>query len=97
MAGGDRRQTAGPLALPLVLDAPGHRPVALALGGMAALTAAWAMFWPVPTEVVGRGVLIVPGDAPLLEARARGQILELAEVQGIRRQRVRAAAKALSP
>lgn len=87
MAGGDRRQTAGPLALPLVLDAPGHRPVALALGGMAALTAAWALFWPVPTEVVGRGVLIVPGDATLLDARAGGQILELAMVQGQRVQR----------
>lgn len=47
----------------LLLDAPGYRPVALGLTGMAVATLAWSLFWPVPTEVVGRGVLIVPGDA----------------------------------
>ena len=41
------------------------------------LTAAWALFWPVPTEVIGRGVVIVPGGASVIDARAEGQILEL--------------------
>jgi HlyD family secretion protein len=66
----------------LWFDAPGYRPVAIALAGMTALTGAWVLFWPVPTEVVGRGVLIVPGDATLLDARASGQILDLSMVQG---------------
>ena len=66
----------------LVFDAPGYRPVALSLTGMAALTAAWVLLWPVPTEVVGRGVLTVPGDATLLDARAAGQILDLFMEQG---------------
>ena len=44
---------------------------------MTTLTVGWALFWPVPTEVVGRGVLVVPGGASVLDARAEGQILEL--------------------
>ncbi|MFN7900816.1 MAG: NHLP bacteriocin system secretion protein, partial [Synechococcaceae cyanobacterium] len=51
--------------------------VALALGGMTALTLGWALLWPVPTEVVGRGVLVVPEGASVLDARAEGQILAL--------------------
>jgi HlyD family secretion protein len=73
--------------LVLLLDAPGYRPVALGLTGMAVVTVAWSLFWPVPTEVVGRGVLIVPGDATLLDARAAGQILDLSMVQGQKVQR----------
>jgi HlyD family secretion protein len=46
----------------------------IALGG---LTGLWALLWPVPTEVVGRGVVIVPGGATVLDSRAEGQIREL--------------------
>lgn len=51
--------------------------VLLALGGLLALTAGWICFWPVPTEVIGRGVMIVPGGAKVIDARAAGQILEI--------------------
>ncbi|MEB3327118.1 MAG: NHLP bacteriocin system secretion protein [Synechococcus sp.] len=51
--------------------------VLLALGGLVALTVGWICFWPVPTEVVGRGVMIVPGGAKVIDARAPGQILEI--------------------
>lgn len=51
--------------------------VLLALGGVGALTVGWICFWPVPTEVVGRGVMIVPGGAKVIDARAAGQILEI--------------------
>ena len=51
--------------------------VLVALGTAWALTAGWFLFWPVPTEVVGRGVVIVPGGATVIDARAEGQILEL--------------------
>ena len=34
-------------------------------------------FWRVPTEVVGRGVLIVPGGATVMDARVSGQILRI--------------------
>lgn len=64
--------------------AGGHpeRPVALALGGLWALTAAWALLWPVPTEVVGKGVVIIPGGATVIDSRAEGQILELPVAPG---------------
>ena len=51
--------------------------VALALAGVGLLTAAWFCGWPMPTEVVGRGVLIVPGGATVIDARAPGQILRI--------------------
>ena len=51
--------------------------VLLSLGAVGVLTTAWALFWPVPTEVIGRGVVIVPGGASVIDARAEGQILEL--------------------
>ncbi|MFM7652587.1 MAG: NHLP bacteriocin system secretion protein [Vulcanococcus sp.] len=51
--------------------------VLLALGGVVACTVGWILFWPVPTEVVGRGVMIVPGGAKVIDARAAGQILEI--------------------
>jgi len=41
---------------------------------MAALTGAWMLFWPMPTEVVGQGVFIVPQGATVIDARAVGQI-----------------------
>ncbi len=49
----------------------------MSLGTVGVLTAMWALFWPVPTEVIGRGVVIVPGGASVIDARAEGQILEL--------------------
>ena len=54
-----------------------ERQVRLSLITMGSLTALWALFWPVPTEVVGRGVVIVPGGATILDSRAEGQIREL--------------------
>ena len=50
----------------------------LALGTVGLLTAGWVLFWPVPTEVVGRGVMIVPGGSRVIDARAEGQILSIA-------------------
>jgi len=38
---------------------------------------AWALFWLVPTEVVGKGVLLLPDNAGLLDARAAGQVRRL--------------------
>lgn len=58
------------------LQQPEQR-VLVALGAAWALTAGWFLFWPVPTEVIGRGVVIVPGGATVIDARAEGQILEL--------------------
>ncbi|MEB3331380.1 MAG: NHLP bacteriocin system secretion protein, partial [Synechococcaceae cyanobacterium] len=37
----------------------------------------WALFWPVPTEVTGTGVLIYPDNAGILNARSGGQVQEL--------------------
>ena len=54
-----------------------ERRVLVALGTAWALTAGWFLFWPVPTEVIGRGVVIVPGGATVIDARAEGQILSL--------------------
>lgn len=51
--------------------------VLLALLSVGALTGAWVLFWPVPTEVVGRGVMIVPGGARVIDSRAEGQILAI--------------------
>ena len=51
--------------------------VLIALGTAWALTAGWFLFWPVPTEVIGRGVVIVPGGATVIDSRAEGQILDL--------------------
>jgi len=61
--------------------------VATALAGLWGLTGLWALLWPVPTEVVGRSVVIVPGGATVIDARAEGQILQLpvAPGQSVRR------------
>ena len=61
--------------------------VALALAAIAALAALWGCFGRVPTEVVGRGVLIVPGGAAVIDARAGGQILAIPVRVGDRVQR----------
>lgn len=52
--------------------------VLLALGSVGALLGTWVLFWPVPTEVVGRGVMIVPTGARVIDSRAEGQILSIA-------------------
>jgi HlyD family secretion protein len=48
---------------------------------------AWATFWLVPTEVVGKGVLLLPDNAGLLDARAAGQVRRLPIRVGNRVQR----------
>ena len=48
---------------------------------------AWAVFWLVPTEVVGKGVLLLPDNAGLLDARAAGQVRRLPIRVGDRVQR----------
>ncbi len=45
---------------------------------------AWALVWPVPTEVSGEGVLLPPGNAGVLNARAGGQIRSVAVQVGSR-------------
>ncbi|WP_191964825.1 NHLP bacteriocin system secretion protein [Synechococcus sp. RSCCF101] len=60
----------------------GHGRVGLAQGAMALAFVGWALLWPVPTEVVGQGVLIVPDGAGILNARAGGQVRELAVAVG---------------
>ena len=54
-----------------------HQQVGAALAGVGALFGAWLLFWPVPTEVEGRGVLIYPDNAGILNARAGGQVLSI--------------------
>ncbi|MFO0118925.1 MAG: biotin/lipoyl-binding protein [Cyanobium sp.] len=44
---------------------------------MGGAVVAWAAFWLVPTEVVGKGVLLLPDNAGLLDARAAGQVRRL--------------------
>ena len=55
-----------------------HDQVGICLAGMGALVALWALVWPVPTEVVGHGVLIYPDTAGVLNARSGGQVRTLA-------------------
>ena len=51
-----------------------HDQVGVCLGGVAGAVVLWALFWPVPTEVVGMGVLIFPDNAGVLNARSGGQV-----------------------
>ncbi len=46
----------------------------VAMGGALGM---WVLFWPVPTEVMGQGVLLYPESAGLLDARAGGQVRRL--------------------
>lgn len=55
-----------------------HGQVGLCLAGMGGLIGLWALFWPVPTEVIGSGVLIYPENAGVLNARSAGQVQRLA-------------------
>ena len=61
-----------------------HQQVGVSLAGMGALFGAWLLFWPVPTEVEGRGVLIYPDNAGMLNARAAGQVLSINTAVGDR-------------
>lgn len=51
-----------------------HDQVGVCLAGVGGAVAAWALLWPVPTEVVGNGVLIYPDNAGVLNARSGGQM-----------------------
>jgi HlyD family secretion protein len=51
-----------------------HAQVGVCLAGMGGALALWGVFWPVPTEVVGQGVLLYPDNAGVLNARAAGQV-----------------------
>ncbi|MCX5949169.1 MAG: NHLP bacteriocin system secretion protein [Cyanobacteria bacterium] len=61
-----------------------RRQLGLVLAAMTASVGAWALFWLVPTEVVGRGVLLLPDNAGLLDARAAGQVRRIAVAVGDR-------------
>ena len=50
-----------------------HQQVGASLLAVGGLFSAWLVFWPVPTQVKGQGVLIYPGNAGVLNARASGQ------------------------
>ena len=54
-----------------------HQQVGVSLAGVGAIFGVWLLFWPVPTEVEGRGVLIYPDNAGILNARAAGQVLSI--------------------
>ena len=49
-----------------------HNQVGVSLAGVGGVLVLWALFWPVPTEVEGMGVLIYPNNAGILNARAGG-------------------------
>ncbi len=51
--------------------------VGLALALVSLAGVGWAFFGRIPTEVMGRGVLLVPNDAGLLNARAEGQVKQI--------------------
>ena len=54
-----------------------HSQVGVTLVGVSGVLALWALFWPVPTEVKGHGVLIYPDNAGVLNARVDGQVLKI--------------------
>ena len=64
-----------------------HDQVGVCLAGVGGVLVLWALFWPVPTEVVGTGVLIYPDNAGLLNARAAGQVQDVSVKVGDRVQK----------
>ncbi len=61
-----------------------HNQVGVCLAGVGGGLVLWALFWPVPTEVVGKGVLIYPNNAGVLNARSGGQVQTVAVRTGDR-------------
>jgi HlyD family secretion protein len=51
--------------------------VGLCLAAVTGALGAWALLWPVPTQVSGTGVLIYPDNAGILDARAGGQVRDI--------------------
>ena len=64
-----------------------HGQVGVCLSGVSGALLLWALFWPVPTEVSGSGVLLYPDNAGILNARSGGQVRELNVKVGERVQR----------
>ncbi|MEA5475125.1 NHLP bacteriocin system secretion protein [Synechococcus sp. CCY9201] len=54
-----------------------HDQVGVCLAAVAGALGCWALFWPVPTEVTGQGVLVYPNNAGLLNARSGGQVRQI--------------------
>ena len=54
-----------------------HQQLGVCLAAVGVAIVSWAVFWPVPTEVIGAGVLIYPDNAGVLNARAGGQVKTL--------------------
>lgn len=54
-----------------------HQQVGASLLGVGGIFVFWLVFWPVPTQVKGQGVLIYPNNAGVLNARATGQVLDV--------------------
>ena len=59
-----------------------HSQVGATLAGVGGVLVLWALFWPVPTEIEGMGVLIYPNNAGILNARAGGQVREVFVKEG---------------
>jgi HlyD family secretion protein len=80
-------------ASPVSTSAPGsipqgplsdHAQVGVCLAAVSGVLGLWALFWPVPTEVSGTGVLIYPDNAGILDARAGGQVRDIQVAVGDR-------------
>jgi len=54
-----------------------HDQVGVSLAGLGGLFSFWLVFWPVPTQVKGQGVLVYPDNAGVLNARTSGQVLDV--------------------
>ena len=54
-----------------------HARVGISLAAVTGALGLWVLFWPVPTEVSGEGVLLYPDNAGVLNARAGGQVRTL--------------------
>ncbi|NDG74182.1 MAG: NHLP bacteriocin system secretion protein [Synechococcaceae bacterium WB8_1B_136] len=61
-----------------------HSQVGVSLAGVGGVLLLWALFWPVPTEVEGKGVLIYPDNAGILNARSGGQVRQVFVKEGER-------------
>lgn len=54
-----------------------HDQVGVCLGAVTGALALWALTWPVPTEVIGQGVVLSADPAGLVNARYGGQVRRL--------------------